>query len=74
VAKCGKETFASLSQDDYIIHRTTHLSEECLVCNKERIIMNMFTRNFTLEQIADATEKTVDEVKQIIDSKQAVLV
>jgi ABC-2 type transport system ATP-binding protein len=54
VAKCGKETFASLSQDDYIIHRTTHLSEECLVCNKEafkRKYKNMIVDNATLEDI-----------------------
>jgi hypothetical protein len=51
-----------------------NLSEGIVERTEERIIMNMFTRNFTLEQIADATEKTVDEVKQIIDSKKAVLV
>jgi hypothetical protein len=50
-----------------------NLSQGIVEDTEERIIMNMFTRNFTLEQIADATEKTVDEVKQIIDSKQAVL-
>ena len=31
VSKCGKEKFAQLSSDDYIIHRTTNMSVECLV-------------------------------------------
>ena len=35
VAKCGKEKFAQLSSDDYIIHRTTNMSVECLVHDKE---------------------------------------
>jgi hypothetical protein len=48
--------------------------EEAERDTEERIIMNMFTRHFTLEQIADATEKTIDEVKQIIESNQTVLV
>jgi ABC-2 type transport system ATP-binding protein len=54
VAKCGKEAFASLSPDDYIIHRTTHLSEECLVNSKEefkRKYKNMIVDNATLEDI-----------------------
>jgi hypothetical protein len=41
---------------------------------EKRIIMNMIMRNYTVEQIADVTEKTIDEVKQIIESNQAVLV
>jgi ABC-2 type transport system ATP-binding protein len=54
VAKCGKEKFASLSPDDYIIHRTTHLSEECLVCDKEafkRKYRNVIVDSATLEDI-----------------------
>ena len=35
VAKCGTEKFAQLSSDDYIIHRTTNMSVECLVHDKE---------------------------------------
>ncbi len=35
VAKCGKEKFALLSPDDYIIYRTTNLSMECLVRDKD---------------------------------------
>jgi hypothetical protein len=40
----------------------------------EKIIMNMCESNFTVEQIALATRKTVEEVQTIIESNQAVLV
>jgi hypothetical protein len=39
-----------------------------------RFIMNMCESNFTVEQIALATRKTVEEVQEIIESNQAVLV
>lgn len=54
VAKCGKEKFAQLSSDDYIIHRTTNMSVECLVHNKEafkRKYKNIIVDNATLEDI-----------------------
>jgi hypothetical protein len=41
---------------------------------EKKIIMNMCESNFTIEQIALATRKTVDEVQAIIDSNKAVLV
>ena len=54
VAKCGKEKFAQLSSDDYIIHRTTNMSVECLVHDKEafkRKYKNIIVDNATLEDI-----------------------
>jgi hypothetical protein len=48
--------------------------EEAERDTEERIIMNMIESDFSIEQIAIATRKTVDEVKQIIDSRKAVLV
>ena len=54
VAKCGKEKFAQLSSDDYIIHRTTNMSVECLVRDKEafkRKYKNIIVDNATLEDI-----------------------
>lgn len=54
IAKCGREQFASLSPDDYITHRTTSLSEECLVRDKEAIkrkYKNLVVDNATLEDI-----------------------
>ena len=54
VVKCGKEKFAQLSADDYIIHRTTNMSVECLVHDKEafkRKYKNIIVDNATLEDI-----------------------
>ena len=40
---------------------------------KNQVIFNMYQHDFTLEQIATVTEKTVDEVKFIIEEKNALL-
>ena len=52
--KCGKELFNTVSPDDYIIHRETKLSMECLVRDKDaarKIYKNMLVDNATLEDI-----------------------
>ncbi len=54
IVKCGKEKFASLSPDDYIIYRVTNVSVECLVRDKEAIkrkYKNIVVDNATLEDI-----------------------
>ena len=54
IVKCGKEQFASISPDDYIIHRITNVSVECLVRDKEMIrrkYKNVVVDNATLEDI-----------------------
>jgi ABC-2 type transport system ATP-binding protein len=54
IVKCGKEKFASISPDDYIIHRVTNVSVECLVRDKEAIkhkYKNVVVDNATLEDI-----------------------
>lgn len=54
VVKCGKEKFTSISPDDYIIHRITNVSVECLVRDKEAIkrkYKNIVVDNATLEDI-----------------------
>lgn len=54
IVKCGKEKFASISPDDYIIHRITNVSVECLVRDKEAIkhkYKNIVVDNATLEDI-----------------------
>ena len=35
ILKCGKEKFAAVSPQDYLIHRSTNICEECLVNDKE---------------------------------------
>ena len=54
IVKCGKEKFASLSSEDYITCRETHLSMECLVRDKEAVkrkYRDIIVDNATLEDI-----------------------
>lgn len=54
IVKCGKEKFSSISPDDYIIHRVTNVSVECLVRDKEAVkrkYKNIVVDNATLEDI-----------------------
>ncbi len=54
IMKCGKEKFASISPEDYITHRITNVSVECLVRDKEAIkrkYKDMVVDNATLEDI-----------------------
>ena len=40
---------------------------------EEKIILNMHQNNFTLEQIALATSRSVEEIKAIIEKREPVL-
>ncbi len=54
IAKCGKEKFASISPEDYITHRYTNVSAECLVRDKEAVkrkYKDIVVDNATLEDI-----------------------
>ena len=54
IVKCGREKFASISPNDYIIHRITNVSVECLVRDKEAIkrkYKDIVVDNATLEDI-----------------------
>lgn len=54
IVRCGKETFSSLSPDDYIIHRVTNVCVECLVRDKETVkrkYKDIVVDNATLEDI-----------------------
>lgn len=39
-----------------------------------RIILNMYKNGYTLEQIAEAADKNIEEVKAIIEKREAVLI
>lgn len=41
---------------------------------RENIILNMYHKNYTLEQIADVTERSVEEAEAIIRNRKSVLV
>ncbi len=54
IVRCGREKFASISPDDYIIHRVTNVSVECLVRDKEAIkrkYKDLVVDHATLEDI-----------------------
>ncbi len=54
ILKCGREKFASISEDDYIVYRTTSMSVECLVKDKTSVkqkYRNTVVDNATLEDI-----------------------
>ena len=44
------------------------------IASEEKIILNMYQNQFTLEQIALATNKKIEEIQTIIEKKLAVLV
>lgn len=41
---------------------------------EEKIILNMYTNNFTLEQIALATGRGIEEIRAVIEKKEPQLV
>lgn len=54
ILKCGKEKFASIPPEDYLIHKTAKLCEECLVRDKEAIkrkYKDVIVDNAALEDI-----------------------
>ena len=54
IIKCGKEKFAAIAPEDYLIHRTTNVSVECLVRDKEAIrrkYKDVVVDNASLEDI-----------------------
>jgi len=54
ILKCGREKLASISPEDYIVHRMTSMSAECLVRDKEAVrrkYRDVVVDNATLEDI-----------------------
>lgn len=54
VAKCGKESFNLISPEDYVVCKSTNVSMECLVRDKEdfsRKYKDIIVDNATLEDI-----------------------
>ena len=40
----------------------------------ENVVMKMYSNNFSLEQISIATDKSVEEIKMIIEKNDKILV
>lgn len=51
----------------------SNLSQGIRDDERVRIIMNMYKKGYTLEQIADVAEKSVEEIKDIIEKREFVL-
>ena len=49
-----------------------NLSQEIVDDTKAEIIMNMYRKGYTLEQIADVTEKSISEIEEIIKKEPAM--
>ena len=49
-----------------------NLSQGIVDDTKAEIIMNMYRKGYTLEQIADVTEKSISEIEEIIKKQPAM--
>lgn len=49
-----------------------NLSQGIVDDTKAEIILNMFKKGYTLEQIADVTEKSISEIEKIVKKKPAM--
>ena len=47
----------------------SNLSQGIREDEQARIIFNMYKKGYTLEQIADVAEKSIEEIKAIIEKK-----
>ncbi len=50
------------------------IRDDATNCAIAEVIMTMYEHNFTLEQIAVATKKSVEEVEAVIEKREPVLV
>ncbi len=72
-----------IMETEYSIHADEKIREDvCAMCNLSQgikdntlvdVIINMYENNFTIDQIALATKKSVEEVKAIIEKRMPVL-
>ena len=49
-----------------------NLSQGIVDDTKAEIILNMFKKGYTLEQIADVTEKSISEIEKIVKKEPAI--
>ena len=72
-----------IMETEYSIHADEKIREDVsAMCNLSQgikdntlvdVIINMYENNFTVDQIALATKKSVEEVKAIIEKRMPVL-
>ena len=65
-----------ISVDDKIrkdVSEMCNLSQGIIERTEEKTILNMHKKGYTLEQIAEVAEKSVEEIKAIIAKREPVL-
>lgn len=50
------------------------IKEDGIAIGKAEMILNMYKNGYTLQQIADVAEKSVEEIKAVIEKGEPVLV
>lgn len=58
---------------DFMCNLSLGIEEKATKKTNEKIILNMYKKGYTLEQIADVTEKSIEEVKEIIQKNEVVI-
>ena len=51
---------------------STGIEERATEKTSEKFILNMFKKGYTLEQIADVTEKSISEIEKIVKKEPAM--
>ena len=67
----------SISVDDRIredVSAMCNLSQGIRDDENAKFILSMYKKGYTLEQIADVAEKSIDEIKAIIEKREPVLI
>ncbi len=57
----------------YNVSDMCNLSQGIVDDTKAEIIINMYKKGYTLEQIADVTEKSISEIEEIIKKVAAIV-
>ena len=75
LAVMNKEYKIPLDQDireevDNMYTLSQHIEEKAIMKRETKFIMNMHKKGYTLEQIADVSEKTVKEIESILKDKE----
>ena len=58
---------------DFMCNLSLGIEEKATKKTNEKIILNMYKKGYTLEQIADVTEKSIEEVKAIIQKNGVIM-
>ncbi|MBP3325999.1 MAG: hypothetical protein J6L77_06245 [Coprococcus sp.] len=54
--------------------RLAEMKAEGIAKGKADIILNMYKKGYPLEEISDIVDKNIEEIKAIIENKEAILI